>query len=161
VTIHRLSPKNQVTVPREARALASWAIGAPGAEAKIQHLRGRRHVVRRPENGELFNIVLLMTDHELQKIELKITAKTDIGDDEKFAHVTRLNDAMKIMAIDAQNRVVLPGEHVAHLGLGDSRDVKFVCTNTMIQVWNPDDYQRYAGTDDAPSHDPILNKYLL
>lgn len=161
MTIHRLSPKNQVTVPREARALSSWGTPSAGSEATtIQHLRGRRHVVRKPETSEQFRILLLMTELELQKTESRISANAKLSDDEKFAVVTRLNDAMKTMAVDAQNRVVLPAELIAHLALGEGRDLKFVCTNSMIQIWNPDHYLRYAN-DVEPTYDALLNTHLF
>jgi DNA-binding transcriptional regulator/RsmH inhibitor MraZ len=153
VTIHRLSPKNQVTIPREARV---FAVGG----AKIEHLRARRHVVRKPNAAEEFPAILLMTEAELQERERRILADERLNDDEKFAYVTRINDEMKVLAMDAQNRVVLPAECVAHIGIGDSRDVKFVCTNTLIQLWHPEHYQRYAGTGAALAYDPLLSKYL-
>jgi DNA-binding transcriptional regulator/RsmH inhibitor MraZ len=158
VTPSRLSPKNQVTIPREARVL--------GGNAKIEHLRAKRHVVRAPENNEQYRVVLLMTETELAAREQRILADPALSDDQKFAYVTRLNAEMKLLAIDAQNRVVLPSECVAHLGVGDSRDVQFVCTNTLIQVWNPDHFQRYASgaapaaPDAGPAYDPVLTKYL-
>src|SRR4051812_12476830 len=153
MTIHRLSPKNQVTIPREARVFAA-------AGPKIEHLRARRHVVRKPASADEFPAILLMTEAELQSREAKILADERLSDDEKFAYVTRINDEMKMLAIDAQNRVVLPGDCVAHLGVGDSREVKFVCTNTVIQVWHPEQYQRYAGTGSALAYHPLLTKYL-
>jgi DNA-binding transcriptional regulator/RsmH inhibitor MraZ len=154
VTIHRLSPKNQVTIPREARALS----GRSGA--KLTHLRGKRHVVRKPANGDEFRVLLLMTEEELQAREQRILGDAQLNDDQKFEYVTRLNDEMKVMAIDAQNRLVLPAEYVAHLGVGEGRDVKFVCTNAVIQLWNPDHHQRYSGKDPQPAYDPVLTKYL-
>jgi DNA-binding transcriptional regulator/RsmH inhibitor MraZ len=153
VTVHRLSPKNQVTIPREARV---FAVGG----AKLEHLRARPHVVRKPGSGEEFPTVVLMSEAELQERERRIAADTELSVDEKFAYVTRMNDEMKMLAIDAQNRVVLPAECVAHIGVGDSREVKFVCTNTVIQIWNPEQYQRFAGTGAKPAYDAMLAKYL-
>ena len=156
MTIHRLSPKNQVVIPREARI---FAVKTP----KIEHLRAKRHVVRKAGSGasaEEFPAVLLMTEAELQAREQRILADAALDDDQKFAYVTRINDEMKMLAIDAQNRVVLPAECVAHLGVGDSREVKFVCTNTVIQIWNPEQYQRFAGTGVAPAYDAVLSRYL-
>ncbi|MBA2480369.1 MAG: hypothetical protein H0V44_06885 [Planctomycetes bacterium] len=155
MTLHRLSPKNQVTIPREARALAAAVAGAP-----ITHLRGKRHVVRKGTTGAEFRIVLLMTELELQKREERILADGTLSDDQKFEYVTSLNDEMKMLSIDGQNRIVLPAEFVAHLGIGDSKDVKFVCTNTVIQAWNPEHHLAYSGKDAEPGYDPVLTKYL-
>lgn len=152
MTVHRLSPKNQVTIPREARVFA--------APIKVEHLRAKRHVVRKASSGEEFPIVLLMTEGELQAREQRILADAALSDDQKFEYVTLLNDQMKMLALDAQNRVVLPGECVAHLSIGETRDVKFVCTNTLIQLWHPDQQLRYAGASDRPAYDPVLMKYL-
>ncbi len=73
--------------------------------------------------------------------------------------VTALNGEMSMMSIDAQHRVVLPAHFVSYLGL--ERDIFFVCTNTTIQVWNPDHYVRWTGRDAGPSHNPALNAYLM
>ena len=152
VTVHRLSPKNQVTIPREARVFA--------AASKVEHFRAKRHVVRRSDSGEKFHLVLLMSEAELQARELRIMADTELSDDRKFEIVTRINDEMKMLALDAQNRVVLPGECVTHLGIGESRDVKFVCTNTQVQLWNPEHYLQFTGKERTPDYDPLLTKYL-
>jgi DNA-binding transcriptional regulator/RsmH inhibitor MraZ len=152
VTVHRLSPKNQVTIPREARVFA--------AASKVEHFRAKRHVVRRADTQEKFHLVLLMSEAELQERERRIMADATLSDDSKFEIVTRINDEMKMLALDAQNRVVLPGECVHHLGLGDGRDVKFVCTNTQVQLWNPDHYQLFTGKELKPDYDPLLTKYL-
>ena len=152
VTVHRLSPKNQVTIPREARVFA--------AASKVEHFRAKRHVVRRSDSGETFHLVLLMSEAELQAREARIMGDSDLSDDRKFEIVTRINDEMKMLALDAQNRVVLPGECVSHLGIGESRDVKFVCTNTQVQLWNPAQYLQFTGTELKPDYDPLLTKYL-
>ena len=90
VTVHRLSPKNQVTIPREARVFA--------AASKVEHFRAKRHVVRRSDSGEKFHLVLLMSEAELQARELRIMADTELSDDRKFEIVTRINDEMKMLS---------------------------------------------------------------
>ncbi len=155
MTVHRLSPKNQVTIPREARAFASSSAGVP-----VPHLRGKRHVVRKGGSKDEFRIVLLMTEAELTKREERILADATLSDDQKFEYVTRLNDEMKLLSIDGQNRIVLPAEYVEHLGVAESKDVKFVCTNTVIQAWNPEHHIAYSGKDTQPAYDPVLTKYL-
>ena len=153
MTIHRLSPKNQVTIPREARVFVATG-------TSIQHLRARRHVARKPSNAEEFPTILLMSEAELQERERRIAADPDLTADEKFAYAARINDEMKMLAIDAQNRVVLPAECVAHIGVGESREVKFVCTNAVIQIWHPDHYQRFTGAGAKPAYDATLTRYL-
>jgi DNA-binding transcriptional regulator/RsmH inhibitor MraZ len=153
MTVHRLSPKNQVTVPRDARVFTAPAV-------QIDHLRARRHMARQPESGELFPTVLLMSEAELKEREARIGADASLTVDQKFAIIARLNDEMKSLAIDGQNRVVLPAECVAHIGVGASRDVKFVCTNTLIQIWNPDHYERFVGAGGKPKYDETLARYL-
>lgn len=153
MTVHRLSPKNQVTIPREARVLT-------GA-ARVEYLRAKRHVVKKPGSGEIFRLVVLMTEQELQAREQRIHSRAELSDEQKFQYITLLNDSMKMVALDAQNRVVLPGECVAHLELAENRDVKFVCTNSLVQVWNPEHFQRFIGPDSEQSFDPVLNHLLL
>jgi DNA-binding transcriptional regulator/RsmH inhibitor MraZ len=154
VTIHRLSPKNQVTIPRDARVLA----GGTGA---IGHLRGSRLVVRKPKTQEQFNTVVLLTETELQRREDLIRANPALDTDTRAQFIARLNDDMKVMPIDAQNRIVLPAEFVAFLGLGDQqRDIKFICTNSSIQAWNPDHYASYADVTAQPAYDPNLAAVL-
>jgi DNA-binding transcriptional regulator/RsmH inhibitor MraZ len=152
VTIHRLSPKNQVTIPREARVFT--------ASEKVEHLRAKRHAVRHHLGGEIYHIVVLMSEGELKAREAKIHDDSKLSDDQKFHYVTKLNDSMRMLALDAQNRVVLPGDFVAHLGVTDNRDLKFVCTNTVIQLWNPEHFQRFVGADDDGTFDAVLANIL-
>ncbi len=151
---HRLSPKNQVTIPREARALQGTG--------EVGHLRGRMHGIPGQQSAEIFRVVMLMTESELQRREARILADTALSGDEKFKLVTELNGGMAMMSLDDQRRIVLPQHFVAYLGL--DRDVFFVCTNTTIQAWHPDQYLRWSGADTrapaAPVYNPALNTYL-
>jgi len=154
VTVHRLSPKNQVTIPRDARVFAG------GAGATAGHLRGARVVIKKPKTGELFNTVVLLTESELQRREDQIrTHITDV--DQRNLAIARLNDDMKVMPIDAQNRIVLPADFVAFLGIpAENRDLKFICSNTAIQAWNPEHYSAYAELSSQPAYDPQLAAVL-
>jgi hypothetical protein len=153
VTVHRLSPKNQVTIPRDARVFTA-------SGPQIDHLRARRHLARQPGSNELFPTILLMTETELKEREARIGDDASLSVDQKFAIIARINEELKSLAIYGQNLVVLPAECVAHIGVGASRDVKFVCTNTVIQIWNPDHYERFVGAGDKPKYDETLAKYL-
>lgn len=147
----RLSPKNQVTIPREARALLT--------AGDVDHLRGMKHAMGKAGNAEVHPILLLMTEKELQRREQKILDDAALTPEQRLHLVTALNGEMAMMAIDAQHRVVLPAHLVGYLGL--ERDVFFVCTNSTIQVWNPEHYLRWSGRDNGPSHNPALNAYLM
>jgi len=147
----RLSPKNQVTIPREARALLT--------AGDVDHLRGMKHAMSKAKDGEVFPILLLLTEKELQRREQRILDDPALAPEQRLHLVTALNGEMSMMAIDAQHRVVLPAHFVSYLGL--ERDIFFVCTNTTIQVWNPDHYLRWTGHGSGPSHNPALNAYLM
>ncbi len=152
VTIHRLSPKNQVTIPREARVFS--------ASEKVEHLRAKQHAVRRRNSQDEFHLVVLMSEAELRRREAMIHENTSLDDDAKFYYVTKLNDSMRMLALDAQNRVVLPAEFVSHLESAENRDLKFVCTNSIVQIWNPEHFNRFLGSDDVVSYDPYFAKLL-
>ena len=154
MTVHRLSPKNQVTIPRDARVFAG------GAGALSGHLRGARVPVRKPKTLETFNTVMLFTEAELQRREDQIRANPALDDDQRSQHIARLNDDMKVMPIDGQNRIVLPAEFVAFLAIGDAREIKFICSNRAIQAWNPDHYAVYADVGATPVYDPQLAAVL-
>jgi DNA-binding transcriptional regulator/RsmH inhibitor MraZ len=154
MTVHRLSPKNQVTIPRDARVFAG------GAGATVGHLRGSRVVVRKPDTKELFNTVMLLTESELQRREDQIRNNAAYDVDKRAQAIAKLNDDMKAMPIDAQNRIVLPAEFVAFLGIGDAREIKFICSNTAIQAWNPEHYAAYADLSAQPAYDPQLAAVL-
>jgi DNA-binding transcriptional regulator/RsmH inhibitor MraZ len=147
----RLSPKNQVTIPREARALLT--------AGDVDHLRGMKHAMKRAADGEVFPIVLLMTEKELQRREQKILDDASLSAEQRLHLVTSLNGEMAMMSIDAQHRVVLPAHLVKHLSL--QRDIFFICTNTTIQVWNPDHYARWSGRKSGSDFNPDLNTYLM
>ena len=153
----RLSPKNQVTIPREARALLQ--------EGGVDHLRGMKHAMPGLGSAEhgaphpLFPILLLLTEQELQRREQRIIDDARLSPEQRLHLVTALNGEMASMAIDAQHRVVLPAHLVGYLGL--ERDVFFVCTNTTIQVWNPADYLTWSGRGAGPSYHPDLTSYLM
>ncbi len=147
----RLSPKNQVTIPREARALLH--------AGDVDHLRAMKHAMPKAGSSEILPVLLLLTEKELQRREQKILDDPALTPEQRLHLVTALNGEMAMMSIDAQHRVVLPAHLVGYLGL--DRDLFFVCTNTTIQVWNPEHYVRWSGRDAGPSYNPALNAYLM
>jgi DNA-binding transcriptional regulator/RsmH inhibitor MraZ len=147
----RLSPKNQVTIPREARALL--------LAGEVDHLRGMKHAIASSTDGEIFPIVLLMTEKELQRREQRILDDTNLTPEQRIQLVTSLNGEMAMMSIDAQHRVVLSAHLVKHLSV--DRDIFFICTNTTIQVWNPEHYSRWSGRESGSNYNPNLNTYLM
>jgi DNA-binding transcriptional regulator/RsmH inhibitor MraZ len=149
----RLSPKNQVTIPREARALLQ--------AGSVDHLRAMKHAMPKigDTKGEIFPLLLLLTEKELQRREQRIIDDATLSPVQRLHLVTALNGEMAMMAIDAQHRVVLPAHLVAYLQL--DRDVFFICTNSTIQLWNPEHYQRWSGRAAGPNYNPDLNAYLM
>ena len=148
----RLSPKNQVTLPRDARAFLG--VGDGGQVCGIQH-----KVRKGAAGGDTFALLLLLTDKELQRREQKILDDPALAPAKRFELVTKLNGGVRRMAVDGQHRVVLPPHFVAYLAL--ERDVFFVCTNSTVQVWNPDHYLRWSGQDRDDHFDPQLDAYLM
>lgn len=148
--IQRLSPKNQVTIPREARALL--------VAGEVDHLRGMKHAIAK-SGGPIFPVLVLMTEKELQRREQKIIDDPSLAPEVRLELVTRLNGESAMMSIDAQHRIVLPAPFVSYLKL--DRDIFFVCTNTTIQAWRPDDYLAWSGRDEQPAANPALSAYLM
>jgi hypothetical protein len=150
--IQRLSPKNQVTLSRDMRALAS----ADGAT--VEHLLGIQHGLAKSGGGEMFPIIILMTEPELRRREDRILADPALDGATRLALVTKLNGGAARMAIDGQNRIVLPPHFVAYLSL--ERDIFLNGTNTTVQIWNPQHYLRWSGRDAGVVVDPLLTSYL-
>ena len=146
----RLSPKNQVTLPREARAFLD--VSEEGQVCGMQHRVQK-------ESGDSFPVLLLLTDKELQRREQRIIEDPQLTPAKRFELVTKLNGGVRRMAVDAQHRVVLAAHFVSYLAL--ERDVFFVCTNTTVQIWNPGHYLRWSGHDKDDHFDPDLNAYLM
>ncbi len=145
---HRLSPKNQVTVPRDCRALS--------AAGDVPHLRGRPEWIR-ADDGKILPYVLLLTESELQRREQAILSAAGLDGEQKMKLITKLNGSSVAMALDGQNRIVLAGHLVDHLKLGDSRDIFFNSANSLIQVWNPEHYRVF---DPGSAPDPDLARFL-
>lgn len=152
ITTHRLSPKNQVTIPSKGRALLAGADG---------NLHALPHAMPKGGTQQVWPIVMLLTATELARREQLILADPALAPGAKAELVTRLRGLAEELAIDQQNRVVLPQPFVQRLGL--DRDVFFVVTNAAIQVWNPDHYREWAGigADGLAGYTPALDSYLF
>lgn len=142
---NRLSPKNQVTLPRDAAALAG---DPPFVRAMPHFMPGRQdHAKRSP-------VVLLMTEQDLRKRERRIIEDPRRSDADKLVLVQQLNAGAVPLAIDDQRRVVLPAHLVTYLAL--DRDVLFVPTGDLIYLWNPDEFRRWSEAEA-----PDLSAYIL
>lgn len=147
--IHRLSPKNQVTLPRDAGALA----GEP------RHLRALAHwMPGKTVRSQRSPVVLLMTEAELRKRERRIIDAPNLGADDKQILVQSLNAGAESLAIDDQRRVVLPQPLVEYLKL--DRDAHFVTTGDLIYLWNPDEFRRWSEAP-ASADAPDLSQFIL
>lgn len=135
----RLSPKNQVTLPRLARGLR-------GAEAD-GYLCATRHRIKRPEDGRVFPVLLLLTEGEVEARENAIRADDRLDPMQKEARIARLNGHVVRLSIDGQRRVVLPKHLVEYAGL--DREAYMVSTNTSVVVWKPDDWRAWTAADAA------------
>ncbi len=146
---NRLSPKNQVTLPRDAAAL----VGDPAQLRALAHwMPGKAdHAVRSP-------VVLLMSEDELRKRERRIIEAVDISAEHKQILVQGLNAGATVLAIDDQRRVVVPAHLVDYLKL--ERDVLFVTTGDLIYLWNPDEFQRWSASA-SPAGAPDLSRFIL
>ena len=147
----RLSPKNQVTLPREARAFLDVGDGGQVCAMPWRVSKDGEH--------ETVPILLLLTERELQRREQKIIDDPALSPAKRFELVTKLNGGVRRLAVDGQHRVVLPAHLVSHLGV--DRDVFCVSTNTALQVWSPATYLRWTGQDKPDHVDPQLNNYLV
>jgi DNA-binding transcriptional regulator/RsmH inhibitor MraZ len=145
----RLSPKNQATLPREARALAG---------GQLSQLRALPTSVASPADpARRFPTVILMSEAELTRREQAIRADSRLNEAQRLHLVMQLNAGSALLAIDDQRRVVLPPRLVEHLRLTD-RDIFFVPSNDVIFVWSPAEYLAYARPADSG---PDLSHYLL
>jgi DNA-binding transcriptional regulator/RsmH inhibitor MraZ len=146
---NRLSPKNQVTLPRDAAAL----VGDP------THLRGLAHWMPGKADRSLRSpVILLMSESELRKRERRIIDAPGLSAEDKQVLVQSLNAGAAVLGIDDQRRVVVPQPFVDYLKLG--RDALFVTTGDLIYLWNPDEFQRWNGAA-APAGAPDLTQFIL
>ena len=135
--LHRLSPKNQVTLPRDARSLADLR------EGDVVCAMPRKALHEDP--ARRFPVVTLVTLPELRAREDKLRARY-VGDEiTRFRKLQVFNEGIRQLAVDAQRRIVLPAHFVAHVGIADDRDLYFSCSNDTIQLWNPTHYLAWKG----------------
>jgi DNA-binding transcriptional regulator/RsmH inhibitor MraZ len=157
LSISRLSPKHQVTIPAEGRALLS------GEEAV---LCGRTHAIPRlPESvgaDSVFPVVMLMSRPELRRREQAIRSDATLAPLQREALAMKLRATVEELGLDGQNRIVLPQSFIDHLSL--DREVFFVVMNDSIRVWNPEHFLRWSGpvrTEQGVAYDPTLDSYLF
>ena len=128
--LHRLSPKNQVTLPRDARSLADLR------EGDVVCAMPRKALHEDP--ARRFPVVTLVTLPELR-------ARYAGDEITRFRKLQVFNEGIRQLAVDAQRRIVLPAHFVAHVGIADDRDLYFSCSNDTIQLWNPTHYLAWKG----------------
>ena len=146
---NRLSPKNQVTLPRDAAAL----VGDPA------HLRALPHWMPGKADRAVHSpVVVLMSDVELRKRERCIIEAPNLSAEDKQVLVQDLNARAAQLAIDEQRRVVMPQHFVDYLKL--ERDALFVTTGELIYLWNPLEFQRWSSAA-APAGAPDLTQFIL
>lgn len=137
LTIHRLSPKNQVTLPRDARSLADVKDG----DVVCAMLRKALH----DDSARRLPIVTLVTLPELRRRENTLRERFAADDTTRFRKLQILNEGIRQLAVDAQRRIVLPAHFVAHVGIAESRDLYFSFSNDTVQLWNPAHYLAWKG----------------
>ncbi len=146
---NRLSPKNQVTLPRDAAALA----GDPAQIRALAYL-----MPGKADPAQRSPVVLLMTEADLRRRERRIIEAPDITPERKQVLVQDLNAQAATLAIDDQRRVVVPAHLVDYLKL--DRDVLFVTTGDLIYLWNPDEFRSWSAAA-APADAPDLSRFIL
>ena len=148
-----LSTKNQVTVPGKARALLP-------AEDTVFY--GRTHGLAKESTGEVFPLLLLMSGAELERRELAIRSNPRLTPVQQETLAMKLRAGIAEMALDQQNRLVLPAQFREHLGL--DRSVGFVVMLDSLRVWNPEHFARWADLVQTPTgvaYDPSLDDVLF
>jgi DNA-binding transcriptional regulator/RsmH inhibitor MraZ len=149
----RLSPKNQVTIPADGRALVTEGEAV---------LCGRTHAMAREGTDEVYPVVMLMSRAELRRRETAIRQDPSLTPVQREALAMKLRATVEELHVDGQNRVVLPQAFVAHLQL--DREVFFVVMNDSIRVWNPAHFLAWSGpvrTQAGVAYDPALDSYLF
>ena len=144
---NRLSPKNQVTLPRDAPGLA----GVAQVRALAHWMPGKADRAQRSP------VVLLMSEADLRRRERRILDAPNLSAEDKMVHVQDLNARAAQLAIDDQRRVVVPQHLVDYLAL--QRDALFVTSGDIVYLWNPDEFQRWSNPDKPASTD--LTQFLI
>jgi DNA-binding transcriptional regulator/RsmH inhibitor MraZ len=149
-----LSSKNQVTVPKEARALL---------EGDDPVFYGLPHYLPGEDDpAAKFPFVLMFSAAELKRREQAIRDDATKPSSVREALATKLRALAAPMAVDDYSRVVLPAHLVAHLAV--EKKVFFIAMNDAVRVWNPDTFRQWAGLPEegavAP-YTPALDDYLF
>lgn len=147
---NRLSPKNQVTLPRDARSLAGVTEGGVvcGLPNRAIH----------EDPAKRFPIVTLMTVDELSNRELQVRNHYESRGESSFKALNKLNEGLKQMTVDGQRRIVLPPHFVDYLEA--DKDLLFICTNSTVYVWNPERYLAWRGEPDEQTQ-LTLDRFLV
>ena len=134
--VGRLSPKNQLTLRKDARALA----GVRQGDAVVAKRHWSTHAA-----GERFATIALMTEARLEAQTEAIRLHETLSLAEKETAIINLNGDAHWLNVDAQNRIVLPQELKQWLNL--ERDVVQFSTGSVVLLWHPDEWQRWRELD--------------
>lgn len=142
---HRLSPKNQVTLPRGNRGLPG--VDASGLVFALPHQM-------RLDDGARLPVVVFLVEEELRQREERIRAREDITAAAKERRIAILNGHVRQLAVDGQRRVVLPRHFVELLRL--EREVFMFPSNNSVMLWNPSDWLRYTADQEDDDSDDLM-----
>lgn len=95
--------------------------------------------------GKLYPIIRVMTESALQGYEQEIRDSEELTRPERAARISALRGNAWRMALDKQNRVVLPAHHIGALKL--DREAYVFEANGVLQVWNPSDWSDFNSGD--------------
>lgn len=152
IQTQKLSPKNQVTLPKGARALEAVVPGDGYVCIKPDVMPGRNE-------GERSKVIVLMTEDEVNARDTAIRASAELSQAEKLRAILHFNGDIVRVAVDTQRRVVLPGHLVSWLSL--EREIYMFSTNTAVIGWHPDEWRKWKGVDDDDvPNTPVVTPFL-
>ena len=136
--VGRLSPKNQLTLRKDARALGGLRQG----DVVVAKRHWSTHAA-----GDRFQTIAVMTEARLEEQTEAIRNHPTLSVAEKETAIINLNGDAHWLGVDAQNRVVLPQDLRQWLNL--ERDVVQFSTGSVVLLWHPDEWQRWKTVDEA------------
>lgn len=133
----RLSPNHQLTLPREADALAGDLV--------LEKVSVKPYWMARPDAPERkYPVLLIMTREEVRRRIDQIRQVVTDPHRQTF-EVNALVGDIATLAVDSKRRVVLPPVQVRYLNL--DRDVYVYSSDRSVVVWNPQDWLAYLAPD--------------
>lgn len=133
LTTFRLSPKNQVTLLKGVRALAT---------AEADGYVWVKPDKQRGPDGTVHPLLVVMTEAEKERRDQALRDDPSLTPAQKQHLIMLFNGGMARLNLDGQRRVVLPASLVKYLGL--TGEVYMFSTNTAVMMWNPEAWRRYV-----------------